>query len=42
VSAGGVEPAQESGVRGGELRLDLTECDQRLAAGGPVRAGDGG
>ena len=37
VSVRGVETAQESGVRGGELRLDLAERDQHRPARGGVQ-----
>jgi hypothetical protein len=37
VRVGGVEPGQNRGVRGGELRLDLTQRPQYLAVGGGVQ-----
>jgi len=39
---GRVEPAQERGVRGGELGPDLAEGDQHVAAGGTAQIGHGG
>jgi len=41
VGAGGVEAAEERGVRGGQLRLELAEADQQFTAGIPVQVGDG-
>ena len=37
MGVGGIEPGQEPGMRGGELRLDLAQRGQRLPAPGSVQ-----